>query len=97
MQCASTAINTGVPTRMGNPYDNAQAESFMKKLKLEEVYISEYRTFTEVKERIGGFIELIYNQQRLHAALGYVSPVEFEQEIKLAPWHVSISTPTCPA
>jgi putative transposase len=69
----------------------------MKTLKVEEVYVSEYRTFTEVKERIGEFIELIYNQERLHSALGYVSPVEFEQGIKLAPWYVSISAPTCPA
>jgi len=66
-------------------------------LKVEEVYVSEYRTFAEVKERIGEFIELIYNQERLHSALGYVSPVEFEQEIKSAPWHVSISGSTCPA
>jgi transposase InsO family protein len=49
------------------------------------------------KERIGEFIELIYNQQRLHSALGYVSPVEFEQEIKSAQWHVSIQAPMCPA
>jgi transposase InsO family protein len=84
-------------SRKGNPYDNAQAESFMKTLKVEEVYVSEYRTFTEVKERIGEFIELIYNQERLHSALGYVSPVEFEQGITSAPWHVSISAPTCPA
>jgi len=84
-------------SRKGNPYDNAQAESFMKTFKVEEVYVSEYRTFAEVKQRIGEFIELIYNQQRLHSALGYVSPVEFEQEIKSAPWHVSISAPTCPA
>ena len=83
-------------SRKGNPYDNAQAESFMKTLKVEEVYVSEYRTFTEVKERIGEFIELIYNQERLHSALGYVSPVEFEQGITSAPWHVSISAPTCP-
>ena len=75
-------------SRKGNPYDNAQAESFMKTLKVEEVYVSEYRTFTEVKERIGEFIELIYNQERLHSALGYVSPVEIEQEIKSSPWHV---------
>jgi len=84
-------------SRKGNPYDNAQAESFMKTLKVEEVYVSEYRTFTEVQERIGEFIELIYNQERLHSALGYVSPVEFEQGIKSAPWYVSISGPTCPA
>lgn len=56
-------------SRKGNPYDNAQAESFMKTLKVEEVYVSEYRTFTEVKEKIGEFIELIYNQERLHSAL----------------------------
>jgi len=84
-------------SRKGNPYDNAQAESFMKMLKVEEVYVSEYRTFAEVKERIGEFIELIYNQERLHSALGYGSPVEFEQEIKSAQSHASISAPTCPA
>ncbi len=84
-------------SRKGNPYDNAQAESFMKTLKVEEVYVSEYRTFREVKQRIGEFIELIYNRQRLHSALGYLSPVEFEQEIKSAPWHVLVSAATCPA
>jgi len=84
-------------SRKGNPYDNAQAESFMKTLKVEEVYVSEYQTFVEVKQRIGEFIELIYNQERLHSALGYVSPVDFEQEIKSTPWHVSISGSTCPA
>ncbi len=83
-------------SRKGNPYDNAQAESFMKTLKVEEVYVSEYRTFGEVKHRVGEFIELIYNRQRLHSALGYLSPVEFEQEIKLAPWHVLVSAATCP-
>jgi len=84
-------------SRRGNPYDNAQAESFIKTLKVEEVYVSEYRTFREVKQRVGQFIELIYNQQRLHSALGYLSPVEFEQEIKSAPWHVLVSAATCPA
>ena len=84
-------------SRRGNPYDNAQAESFIKTLKVEEVYVSEYRTFAEVKQRVGEFIELIYNQQRLHSALGYVSPVEFEQEIKSASWHVLVSAATCPA
>ena len=84
-------------SRKGNPYDNAQAESFMKTLKVEEVYVSEYRTFTEVKERIGEFIELIYNQERLHSALGYLSPVKFEQEIKSAQRHLAISAPSCPA
>jgi len=66
-------------------------------LKVEEVYVSEHQTFTEVKERIGKFIELIYNQEQLHSTLGYVSSVELEQEIKSALWHISISAPTCPA
>jgi len=83
-------------SRKGNPYDNAQAESFTKTLKVGEVYVSEYGTFAEVKERIGEFIELIYNQQRLHSALGCVSPVEFEQDIKSAQRHLAISAPTCP-
>jgi putative transposase len=75
----------------GNPYDNAQAESFMKTLKVEEVYVSEYRTFREAYEKIGEFLELVYNQERLHSALGYVSPVEFEEAIKSAQQHVLIS------
>jgi len=83
-------------SRKGNPYDNAQAESFMKTLKVEEVYVSEYRTFAEVKERIGEFIELVYNQERLHSALGYLSPVEFEQPIKSAHRHLTVSAPSCP-
>ena len=69
----------------------------MKTLKVEEVYVSEYRTFAEVKERIGEFIERVYNRERLHSALGYLSPVEFEQEIKSAQGYVSTLAPTCPA
>ena len=83
-------------SRKGNPYDNAQAESFMKTLKVEEVYVSEYRTFAEVKERIGKFIELIYNQERLHSALGYVSPLEFEEAINSTQRHFAVSAPPCP-
>jgi len=83
-------------SRKGNPYGNAQAGSFMKTLKVEELYVSECRTFAEAQERSGEF-ELIYNQERLHSALGYLSPVEFEQEIKSAQWYVSILAPTCPA
>lgn len=65
-------------SRKGNPYDNAQAESFFKTLKSEEVYLTEYRSMKEVKERLGEFIDQVYNRERLHSALGYVSPVEFE-------------------
>src|SRR6266702_4178661 len=66
-------------SRRGNPYDNAQAESFMKTLKYEEVYRTEYRDLTEAYASISEFIERVYNEQRLHSALGYVPPAEFEQ------------------
>jgi putative transposase len=62
----------------GNPYDNAQAESFMKTLKYEEVYRNDYRDFEDVFASLGGFIEKVYNEKRLHSALGYRPPVEFE-------------------
>ena len=66
-------------SRKGNPYDNAACESFMKTLKYEEVYRSEYRDLADAYAQIGEFLERIYNQQRLHSALGYVPPAEFEQ------------------
>lgn len=66
-------------SRRGNAYDNAQAESFMKTLKCEEVYLREYETMTEARICIGHFLEAVYNQKRLHSALGYLPPVEFEQ------------------
>ncbi len=66
-------------SRKGNPYDNAACESFMKTLKYEEVYRTEYRDLPDALASIGEFIEKIYNQTRLHSALGYVPPVEFEQ------------------
>jgi putative transposase len=65
-------------SRKGNPYDNAACESFMKTLKYEEVYRNEYRDFHDAHTSIGEFLELVYNQKRLHSALGYVPPVEFE-------------------
>jgi len=66
-------------SRKGNPYDNAACESFMKTLKQEEVYRNEYLDFQDACSSIGEFLERVYNQQRLHSALGYLPPVEFEQ------------------
>lgn len=65
-------------SRRGNPYDNAQAESFMKTLKYEEVYLSEYANLQESRERIGHFLEQVYNCERLHSRLGYLPPAEYE-------------------
>lgn len=68
-------------SRPGNPYDNAWAESFMKTLKAEEVDGRRYRNFEDARNSIGRFIEDVYNTQRLHSALNYSSPVEFETEV----------------
>lgn len=70
-------------SRKGNPYDNATCESFLKTLKYEEVYRQEYRGLGEVLDSIGGFIERVYNERRLHSALGYRTPSEFEQMLAL--------------
>lgn len=69
----------GSMSRKGNPYDNAYAESFMKTLKYEEVYRNEYTDLADATASIGEFIEKIYNRQRLHSALGYRPPIEFER------------------
>jgi putative transposase len=71
-------------SRPGNPYDNAWAESFMKTLKVEEVDGRRYRNFDHAKSSIRGFIEEIYNRQRLHSALDYQSPIEFEADGRTA-------------
>lgn len=65
-------------SRRGNPYDNAYAESFMKTLKVEEVYLTDYANFSDVINRVPRFIEAVYNEKRLHSSLGYRSPNNFE-------------------
>jgi transposase InsO family protein len=78
-------------SRKGNPYDNAACESFMKTLKYEEVYRQEYRDLAEARASIEKFIEKIYNGKRLHSALGYLPPVEFERSLP-----VPAAPNTCP-
>ncbi len=63
---------------VGNPYENAKAESFFRTLKMEEVYLKDYRDFEEAQENIGEFIEEVYNEKRLHSSLGYLPPAGFE-------------------
>ncbi len=65
-------------SRSGNPYDNARAESFIKTLKCEEVSLRQYRDLEDARASIAHFIEEVYNRQRLHSALGYLTPASFE-------------------
>ena len=68
-------------SRKGNPWDNAACESFMKTLKHEEVHRNEYRDLAEARCEIGTFLEKVYNQKRLHSAIGYLPPAEFEANL----------------
>ena len=78
-------------SRRGNPYDNAMAESFMKTLKVEEVYINEYSSFSDAYSNIERFIEIVYNKKRLHSSIGFRTPEEIE-----AHFHNKISTLAIP-
>lgn len=71
-------------SRKGNPWDNAACESFMKTLKYEEVLRNEYRDLAEAHASIREFLEKVYNEKRLHSALGYLPPAEFERNHKEA-------------
>ena len=68
-------------SRKGNPWDNAACESFMKTLKYEEIFRNEYRDLAEARTSIHEFLEKVYNHKRLHSALGYVPPAEFEAQM----------------
>jgi putative transposase len=87
-------------SRIGNPYDNAKAESFMKTLKSEQLDGRPYRDADKARRAIGTFVEDIYNRQRLHSALGYRPPAEFEAHLP-SPVAVVVqqqasANPTCP-
>jgi putative transposase len=67
----------------GNLRSNAQAESFMKTLKVEEIYLAGYKTFADVTSRLPVFLEDVYNAGRMHSSLGYLSPKQFEDRLAL--------------
>ena len=81
-------------SRPGNPYDNATCERFMRTLKREEIYAGEYRDLEDLRARIEDFIERYYNKKRLHSALGYLSPEEFEAA-QSQDQHLKAATVSC--
>jgi transposase InsO family protein len=81
-------------SRKGNPYDNATCESFMKTLKYEEVFRNEYCDLADACARIRSFLQRVYNRKRLHSALGYRPPVEFERSLLAPP--ASLANPGVP-
>ena len=82
-------------SRRGNSYDNAQAASFIKAVKCEEACFNDYETFDDIVAHLPRFLNQVYNEQRLHSALGYLSPVDFEA--RHAQRVAYISELTCPA
>jgi putative transposase len=74
----------------GNPYENARAESFCKTLKSEEVYLKDYRDIDEAQQHLDRFIEEVYNTKRLHSALGYRPPAEFELLVSELPCELAL-------
>jgi transposase InsO family protein len=74
----------------GNPYENAQVESFFKTLKSEEVYLKDYHDIAEAQQQLARFIEDVYNTKRLHSALGYRPPAEFESLLSNQAWELNL-------
>jgi putative transposase len=83
-------------SRAGNPYDNARCESFLKTLKQEEIYTRQYRNRADLEAHIGEFIERYYNRRRLHSALDYRSPEQFEQNLLPNPAAVPVASMSFP-
>ena len=85
-------------SRVACPYDNAMAESFMKTLKQEQVNGADYRDLAHASAEIGAFIEQVYNRQRLHSALAYLSPDEYEESARgaAAQQRLAMTANRCP-